>query len=240
MLNCCPKVCNHPRAFLSAKEGSHQTLQTHGQHTYGSRHLECWQGMTSVPHHIHLLLLLWFLGPQKGKVTHTHRCLAVQQKDEERLILSIDLSVFLFLTIYFQWKELEGLLCPGQSSPVCAVQSGLVPPAQLSWSGLVGCSKGTRSYSHPPMQLLGKGRLLAPCSELILQLHRVNAKTSFSVLQQVPVWSLFSPSISVYFIALLGVYLSFFGPEFAQTMFSLKNFTWIYFLISLSSIFISK
>lgn len=42
-------------------------------------------------------------------------------------------SLFL-LTIYFQWKGLEGLLCPGQSSPVCAVQSGLFPSVQLFWS----------------------------------------------------------------------------------------------------------
>lgn len=97
MLNYSSKISNHPRLLLLKKD---LTKQTHGQHTYRSRHLECWEEEISAPHHIHSLLIYRFLGWKEGKATHTYRSLAVQEKDEERLILSIALSVFFSFSFY--------------------------------------------------------------------------------------------------------------------------------------------
>lgn len=69
-------------------------------------------------------------------------------------------SLFL-LTIYFLWKGLEGLLCPDQSSPVCAVQSGLFPPAQLFWSCRMSQLSGQEVFA-PSDVAIGKGKAAGP------------------------------------------------------------------------------
>lgn len=152
MLNCCPKVNNHPRAFLSAKEGCHQTpTNPWAAHLWQQAPWMLTGDLCPSPHSLTTPFVLSWTTKGKGD-SHPQMFGSPAERWGEAYSEHWPISFsLLLLTVCFHWKEFEGLLRPGQSSPMCAVQSGLVLPAQLSWSGLVGCSKGTRSYLHPPM-----------------------------------------------------------------------------------------